>query len=80
MAGYTRQSSAQIVSGEVISASPINAELNQVLAAFDESTGHSHDGTSAEGVTAFEFCKRDISRKHRRGCQVSIRTIIKIRY
>ena len=49
MAGYTRQSSAQIVSGEVISAAPINAELNQVLAAFDESTGHSHDGTSAEG-------------------------------
>jgi len=49
MAGYTRQSSAQIVSGEVISAAPINAELNQVLAAFNESTGHSHDGTSAEG-------------------------------
>ena len=33
MAGYTRQSAAQIVSGEVISAAPINAELNQVLAA-----------------------------------------------
>jgi len=49
MAGYTRQSAAQIVSGEVISAAPINAELNQVLAAFNESTGHSHDGTSAEG-------------------------------
>jgi len=49
MAGYTRQSSAQIVSGEVISAAPINAELNQVLAAFNNSTGHSHDGTSAEG-------------------------------
>ena len=49
MAGYTRQSAAQIVSGEVISASPINAELNQVLNAFNNSTGHSHDGTSAEG-------------------------------
>jgi hypothetical protein len=49
MAGYTRQSAAQIVSGEVISASPLNAELNQVLAAFNNSTGHSHDGTSAEG-------------------------------
>ena len=49
MAGYTRQSAAQIVSGEVISAAPINAELNQVLAAFNNSTGHSHDGTSAEG-------------------------------
>ena len=49
MAGYTRQSAAQIVSGEVISAAPINAELNQILAAFNNSTGHSHDGTSAEG-------------------------------
>ena len=49
MAGYTRQSAAQIVSGEVISASPLNAELNQVLAAFNNSTGHSHDGTAAEG-------------------------------
>ncbi len=49
MAGYTRQSTAQIVSGEVISAAPLNAELNQVLAAFNESTGHSHDGTAAEG-------------------------------
>ena len=49
MAGYTRQSAAQIVSGEVISASPLNAELNQVLAAFNNSTGHAHDGTAAEG-------------------------------
>jgi len=49
MAGYTRQSAAQIVSGEVISAAPLNAELNQVLNAFNNSTGHSHDGTSAEG-------------------------------
>ena len=49
MAGYTRQSAAQIVSGEVISAAPLNAELNQVLAAFNETSGHSHDGTSAEG-------------------------------
>jgi len=49
MAGYTRQSTAQIVSGEVISAAPLNAELNQVLAAFNNSTGHSHDGTAAEG-------------------------------
>ncbi len=39
MAGYTRQSAAQIISGEVISASPINAEYNQLLAAFNNSTG-----------------------------------------
>ena len=49
MAGYTRQSAAQIISGEVISASPINAEYNQILAAFNNSTGHKHDGTTAEG-------------------------------
>nr|BAR34566.1 tail fiber [uncultured Mediterranean phage uvMED] len=49
MAGYTRQSSAQIISGEVISASPLNAEYNQLLNAFDASTGHKHDGTTAEG-------------------------------
>ena len=49
MAGYTRQSAAQIVSGEVISASPINAEYNQLLAAFNETSGHAHDGTAAEG-------------------------------
>ena len=49
MAGYTRQSAAQIISGEVISASPINAEYNQLLAAFNNSTGHKHDGTTAEG-------------------------------
>ena len=49
MAGYTRQSSAQILSGEIVSAAPLNAEFNQVLAALNETTGHSHDGTTAEG-------------------------------
>jgi hypothetical protein len=63
MAGYTRQSSAQIVSGEVISAAPLNAELNQVLAAFDESTGHSHDGTSAEGPPIDRIADADQNNK-----------------
>jgi len=49
MAGYTRQSLAQILNGEIVSAPPLNAEFNQILAAFDESTGHKHDGTAAEG-------------------------------
>ena len=49
MAGYTRQSSSQILSGEIVSASPLNSEFNQVLAAFSNSTGHKHDGTAAEG-------------------------------
>jgi len=46
MAGYTRQSVADIVNGANITAPPINAELNQLAAAFDASTGHSHDGSS----------------------------------
>ena len=49
MAGYSRQSSAQILSGEIVSAAPLNAEFNQVLTAFHETTGHNHDGTTGEG-------------------------------
>ena len=49
MAGYSRQSSAQILSGEIVSAAPLNAEFNDVLAAFNESSGHNHDGTTGEG-------------------------------
>jgi hypothetical protein len=49
MAGYTRQSLAQILNGEIVSAPPLNAEFNQILAAFNNSTGHKHDGTAAEG-------------------------------
>ena len=46
MAGYTRQSVASIINGADITAPPLNAEFNQLLAAFDASTGHSHDGTT----------------------------------
>ena len=63
MAGYTRQSAAQIVSGEVISAAPINAELNQILAAFNNSTGHSHDGTAAEGPPIDRIADADQNNK-----------------
>jgi hypothetical protein len=49
MAGYTRQSLAQILNGEIVSAPPLNAEFNQILATFNNSTGHKHDGTAAEG-------------------------------
>ena len=49
MTGYTRQSLAQILNGEIVSAPPLNAEFNQILAAFNNSTGHKHDGTAAEG-------------------------------
>ena len=49
MAGYTRQSSADITPGATVRAAPINTELNQVLDAFANTTGHKHDGTTAEG-------------------------------
>jgi len=63
MAGYTRQSAAQIISGEVISASPINAEYNQLLAAFNSSTGHKHDGTAAEGPPITLIADADLKNK-----------------
>ena len=46
MAGYTRQSAADIVAGQVIKAEPVHNEFEQRLAAFNASTGHRHDGTS----------------------------------
>ena len=48
-ATYTRQSSAGIVDGGVIEASDINNEFDQLLAAFVAASGHTHDGTTAEG-------------------------------
>jgi len=50
MAGYTRQASANITTGSVIDADDFNDEYNQVQSAFNASTGHTHDGTAAEGA------------------------------
>jgi hypothetical protein len=47
MAGYTRQSS--FADGDTITAALFNDEYNQLVNAFNNSTGHSHDGTTAEG-------------------------------
>tara|TARA_R110001632_G_scaffold45589_1_gene115977 strand:+ start:717 stop:2189 length:1473 start_codon:yes stop_codon:yes gene_type:complete len=47
MAGYTRQST--YTDGDVIQASDSNTEFDQILATFNNSTGHAHDGTTAEG-------------------------------
>jgi len=44
---YTRQSS--YTDGDVITAAHTNNEFNQLLAAFASSSGHTHDGTTAEG-------------------------------
>jgi len=48
-ATYTRQSSTEIVDGEVINAADFNNEFAQLVSAFAASTGHTHDGTTAEG-------------------------------
>ena len=47
--GYTRTNTSDIQADEVVKSAPLNAELNAVVNAFASSTGHSHDGTSAEG-------------------------------
>ena len=44
---YTRQSSYS--DGDVITAAHTNDEFNQILAAFQAATGHTHDGTANEG-------------------------------
>ena len=44
---YTRQSS--YTDGDVITAAHTNDEFNQIVAAFAVSSGHTHDGTAAEG-------------------------------
>ena len=48
MAGYTRQSASSIANGVAISAVPLNNEFNALLAAFDASSGHQHDGTTGD--------------------------------
>jgi cytoskeletal protein CcmA (bactofilin family) len=47
MASYTRQST--FVDGDTITAALFNNEFNQLVSAFNNSTGHKHDGTTGEG-------------------------------
>ena len=47
MAGYIRQSS--FVDGDTITAALFNNEYNQLVNAFSNTSGHKHDGTTAEG-------------------------------
>lgn len=49
MAGYTRQSVASIVAGLSVAAAPVNAEFNQLQAAFHGTTGAGHTGGSGDG-------------------------------
>lgn len=49
MAGYTRQSAAEIITGATITAAMFNNEYNQIEAAFNGASGHAHDGTTGNG-------------------------------
>ena len=46
MAGYVRQSVADIINGADVTAPPLTAEFNQLASAFDAATGHAHDGST----------------------------------
>jgi len=48
MAGYSARQST-FTSGDTITAAHTNDEFNQLLAAFNASTGHTHDGTAGDG-------------------------------
>ena len=51
MAGYTRNDTAgNIADGNIISAAPLDGEFDAIEGAFNASTGHTHDGTAANGV------------------------------
>ena len=49
LAGYVRQSSADIIPTATVRAAPINAEYNKLRDAFAVSSGHKHDGSTGEG-------------------------------
>ena len=46
---YTRQTSPAPSTGDTIQVTHLNAEFTALVNAFDASSGHSHDGTAAEG-------------------------------
>ncbi len=48
MAGYTRQSTGNIINGSPITAPPLNSEFNQLAAAFNATTGHNHTGGTGD--------------------------------
>jgi hypothetical protein len=51
MAGYTRNDTLNnIADGNVISAADLDGEFDAIDAAFDEATGHVHDGTANNGA------------------------------
>jgi hypothetical protein len=63
MAGYSRQSVADIIANAIIKAAPVNAELNAIRDAFALSGGHRHDGSSTEGSYVPLIADADASNK-----------------
>ena len=58
MAGYSARQ-ASYTTGDTITAAHSNDEFNQVLAAFNATTGHTHDGTAGEGGPVTATCTID---------------------
>jgi hypothetical protein len=51
MTGYVRNDTTNnIATGNVINASDLDGEFDAIVTAFSASTGHTHDGTTAEGA------------------------------
>jgi hypothetical protein len=61
--GYVRQSAADIVSGEVVRAAPLNNEFNAIRDAMALVTGHSHDGTTGGGSNVATLADADGNNK-----------------
>ncbi len=54
--GYVRNdTSNNIADGKTIDAADFDGEFDAIVAAFDETTGHTHDGTAAEGAAITTF-------------------------
>ncbi len=54
--GYVRNDTGNnIADGNVINASDLDGEFDAIVAAFNSSTGHTHDGTSEEGAPITKF-------------------------
>ena len=56
MAGYTRQSVADIIANAVIKAAPVNAEYNAIRDAFNASTGHNCKREYIEMLDKISLC------------------------
>ena len=59
MAGYVRQSNSSIQPGEIVKSGPVNNEFNAIRDAFSKTSGHKHDGSTAEGAFIPEISDTD---------------------